>query len=97
MITETPTGTCVPSKDLKAWLARPRFTPYRYDPAAVQLTPNTRFFHMIHQMAVAAAMCYPDRCCLIPTVEEAAASEREALVWEPPFAQKATERWHSKR
>jgi hypothetical protein len=45
---------------------------YRYDPAALEQNVNTKFWHMIHQMAVAAAMCYPGRCSLIPTREEAA-------------------------
>ena len=47
---------------------------YRYDPAAVDPTNvNTRFWHMIHQLAVAAAVCYfPKRVSIILTEQEAA-------------------------
>ena len=66
---------------LDAYLARPRYTPYRYNPAAIGLGVNERFTHMIHMLAVTAAMCYPNRCSLIPSVEEVAAREREAAAW----------------
>lgn len=71
------------SMTLDAYFARPRYTPYRYDPAAIGLGVNERFTHMIHMLAVTAAMCYPNRCSLIPSVEEVAAREREAQAWEP--------------
>jgi hypothetical protein len=45
---------------------------YVFDEHRVGLTVNERFTHMIHQLAVAAACCYPNRVCLIPTAEEMA-------------------------
>jgi len=52
---------------------------YRYDPDAVDVSSvNTRFWHMIHQLAVAAAACYPNRVSICLTVEEVAARERKA-------------------
>jgi hypothetical protein len=51
---------------------------YVFDEHRVGLTVNERFTHMIHQLAVAAACCYPNRVCLIPTAEEMAVILRDA-------------------
>jgi len=65
------------SMSLESFLARPRFTPYRFDVARIGPSPEEMFVHMIHILAMSAAILNMREVSVIPSAYEAAARARD--------------------
>jgi hypothetical protein len=66
--------------DLDAYFARPRITPYRFDPS--KCTEPTTFIRHMGARLDCAIFGWP--FSLVPSKEEVAAREREAASWNIP-------------